>query len=180
MSQLILYPTGDGTYINDFTPYPISPSTIYDKVDETIADDDSTYIEMTDYNVIKYCSFTKNTINNVLPLTAGVRVRAKNIGGLGFSGSFYGALIINGTIYSKQIGLITSYQYLESTTTLWTVNPATNNPWTLNDINNIEFGAGTRITAGTNGRITMVYLVVNVADNQVIVSDNININELID
>ena len=138
-----LYPEGAGSYTEFPNQHPDS-GFHWDKVDEAIPDEASTYIYSAIDDTGTYIdTFTVqdssieegNTINSV---TVYIRERSiPTTGNLrGYSGT---EMISHSTLYEG------AFAYASSTwsykTTVYDVNPFTNEEWTLEEINAIEIGA---------------------------------------
>ncbi len=158
-----LRPNGAGSETSIDTQYPGS-SSHWDKVDEAIPDEDTTYVEnkngavnsfQRDLYAIQDHSVGSGTINQVR-IVARQKHNATNNSSLKIS--------------LKTHGQVFDYDYGPYCQSVWndiyhdmTVNPSTNSTWTWDEIDAVE--AGISLGGSTYGpdwsRVTQVYVVVN-------------------
>jgi hypothetical protein len=160
MPTLILRPDSNGSE-NEVYQYPDSGSH-YDKVDEEVSDDDTTYLYYdTSLSGPKdeYCFYSDSglgsaTINSV---TVYAKVKRYNVGYAGFRLR----VKVGGTDYESGVKYATA-SYTEVSET-WTTNPYTGQPWTAEEIDALE--AGVRYNGVGNGclweRCTQIWVVVD-------------------
>jgi phage-related protein len=156
-TTLILRPTGD-VAAGSWAPYPVSPSTLWDKVDDDVSDDDATYIEAAGTDA---ALFTTLPLSTGTPVSVTVKAMYKPAGagaaqsawvrvagpGYGASGSLSN---ISGTSY-----VLVSYT--------WAARPSLGSPpWALADINALSFG----VDSGLAGqRVSQVWLEVTMSES---------------
>jgi hypothetical protein len=150
-SSAYLYPTGDAS-AGFPNIYPTSPTTHYDKVDETVADDDATYV----YGAANGATYTDRYYKTTLSIgtskiaAVDIIIRYK---GAGVKIGFY----IGGTLYLSSA--LTSKTAWTTTSNRWTKNPATGNDWTQTDVNNAQLVVQATTAAGqTVAAFTQVYI----------------------
>jgi hypothetical protein len=169
------FPTSDKTIFN-WTPYPSSPTTRWDKVDEDPSDDDTSYIYNTVASQSCYFGFTPfsvppgSTINYLR-----ISYRHKKIAG--GTCNIRSALQI-GEIYpinSVDPGVNPTNGTWNTRTYDYTTNPHTGLPWTVDDINGLGGAGGNGLTAfglwstdaTPNPYCTQVYAVVDYTAAQI-------------
>jgi len=146
-------PESDDAVSGTWTVYPASPTTLYDKVNETSADDDDTYIESSIADSRALFGFSGLNIPvGARDIYVRVYHRRKRIG----SGTARQFIRINDTNYDGTTSTpSTSYG---TTLTTWSTNPVTGNPWTSAEVNSLQ-GFGINLVSGTV-RSTQVYLYI--------------------
>ena len=158
MATITLRPNAAGDLTELENQFPASGAH-WDKVDEAVADEDTTYIYPDDtqvgygtdlYNLESFPTGTV-TITNV---AVTVRVRKDQAAYIGY---FYIEVKTGGIVYESSIQVATT-AYADYTRN-WTTNPQTGVAWTASDINALQ--AGVKLRRGVeNLRATQVYIVV--------------------
>jgi len=150
---LTLRPNGDDTVLWDI--YPTTPTTHYDKVNETSPDNDATYIYTnvepeSDLFTLTDTSQT-GTINSV---TVWARIKT-----LGNERTKIGVKTYGISYWSASIIVTTSYADYSAA---WTTNPNTTASWTWTEINNLIAGVQhDNIGGAAENRVTMIWAVVD-------------------
>ena len=117
----------------------VGASSIREAIDDTDADDDTTYIEAPSTIGTRFAV----TLSELSTTTGiyGVQLTnmAQNIAGSEISASLEGLVVVNGSdrIDSWQSVTQDEWRPIQS---LWTANPVTGNPWTPTDINAADWG----------------------------------------
>jgi len=163
--SVIRRPTGDESSIGAWTVFPAVPGTMFDKVDEVIADDDATYISV-NAATWPYTRVMFSFIPIVLdPLWHDMIV---TVTARGTSGNYNCYLKVGGVYYPNTLGIHFHTVGYYTWDKEWVVNPATNLPWTIADIEGTgpnplqAFG----IDCGDAGsRVTQIYMKVHLGNN---------------
>jgi len=136
MATTILRPNGDTGFINIDGIVPGAPTTHYDKVDEIVADDYTTYLYMASYDSLTdYFQIPdpalSGTITNV----------AVHLRGMARNGALYFMLRPAGSAGYIKAAVVSVSAWTDADSgTEWALNPYTGLPWTWDDINNLEIG----------------------------------------
>ncbi len=161
------YPTGDISAAGTWAVYPASPTTKWDKVDETPHDTDTTYLthgNTAGSALFSFSAFSIPTGSRITNLTVTVMARDVTSG----TNKVQPAIRVNGTNYlttstSTEVPVNAAYGAISYA---YTTNPNTTAAWTVADINGT--GAAPLQGFGTNSadanpafRITQVSAVVN-------------------
>lgn len=161
MVTITLRPAGGGALTEWSAQYP-SSGYHFDKVDEAVTDEDSTYIYLgsSSYkaDLFRHSGYTASG-----DITA-IRVYARGCNVVGGSSYSYwkGAVRTGGTTYyGTEVVYATTIAY----TTMnweWTTNPNTGLAWRWSDLELLEFGIAARNgTGGNTTRCTQVYIEVD-------------------
>jgi hypothetical protein len=119
-----------GTFVLE----PTSPTTHYDKVDETTADDNTTYIELTGNNSYTYFDFSAFDFDDGVTITK-VEVVYRHKKDAAQTANIRSALKVNGTLYDTvDAGVNPANGTWGDTTYEYTVNPDTSLAWTATDL----------------------------------------------
>lgn len=159
------FPTGDISAAGTWSVYPTSPTTKWDKVDETPHDSDSTYLlhGTTAGNALfSFSAFSIPAGSTISDLTVTLVARDNTSG----TNKMQPAITVNGTNYlttSTSTNVATSYGPISYA---YTTNPDTGAAWTVDDINGIGSntlqGFGVRSAdANPQIRVTQVFAEVN-------------------
>lgn len=162
-----VYPDADIS-TGGWSIYPSSPSTLYDKVDETSPDNNSSYIR-NPYNSTSSSIFDFNFTTT--PPTGTITVKLYAVAGKTVSNTrrVRGVLQIDGNEYEGGYKNLDNYYKTYSWT--WSNNPKTNTAWTADEIQQIASSGkleGFGIKAYSNYSaasiyVTQLYLVIEVA-----------------
>jgi len=153
MATVTLRPNADG-FLTEWSVYPSTPTTHYDKVDEETPDEDSTYIYIT--------AIGKDYWNIEDPGVAGVisnvrvYVRARKTTAT-LTRITIRIYTYSTEYYSGTIDLTTSYvnYYFD-----WATNPKTGSAWTWTEITNLQIGVRCASSDTLEARVTQAYCVV--------------------
>lgn len=144
--SVTVYPTSDFNVINPsyVGVYPTSPTTRYDKVDEAIADNSTTYISTGTPNQsgvdfgMEDITPPSGTISNV---TVFMRVQAIITSGSGKNIWFKPRVNqVDYSAFTTKAGVATGQNNWEDFTWTYTTNPSTGVAWTWDDINAMKVG----------------------------------------
>lgn len=140
MATLTLRPSSEGNSTNISTVYPALLTTHYDKVDEAVADDNSTVVQTEStayerdfYTLPNHTTTEYGVINNVKIYFRGMTT--SNI-----TGFITPALRTNSNNYSGSEEPFASNSTWETFNQTWTTNPNTSNVWTWDEIDELEIG----------------------------------------
>jgi len=159
----IRVPVADGDISGTWNPTPSSPTTRWDKVDET-SYDDTDYITGTTnsggYALFDITAFDVPAGSTIEGLTVVIRVRDSTSG----NNNIYERIKVNGSYYSGATShnpgtSFTTYSYT------WATNPATGSNWTVADINGTGSNALQQIGVHSTDlnpdmRVSMIYALV--------------------
>jgi len=158
-------PTGDGSL--NFTPFPASPATNYDKIDDPIGtpDEDTTYIYRSDTNQTDEYTFTAFDITSTSIASITVTARARIAAGSGQTLKV--GIQVNLTDYLGATDHAITGSYANYSDT-WTTNPNTGSAWVEADVEGTGLSPLERIrvraltmTAGDTTYVTQLYMTVN-------------------
>ena len=160
MTTLTLRPTGAGALTEWTSQYPASGAH-WEKVDESVADDDTTYI---------YSQGTPTDLFSITPSVLGgkinsvaVTVRVYPEGyNAGEDAHAWGAVRTHDTTYYSSASQNFTYHTYTNLTFTWTTNPNTSSAWTWSEIYTMQIGLKTQINSTVpTVRCTQVYATVD-------------------
>ncbi len=127
----------------------------FDCVDETVSDDDTTYVHVTGAGG-SFDYYQMGNLSGSLPTITNVRVvlNARTTG----SGAVVPAMNVSGDIYQGTQQSVTSSYALYGHD--WPLNPSTRLPWTVTQVNNLIGGMIVSTAAGAT-RVTQLYIEVS-------------------
>ncbi len=150
--------TGDTTDIS--SQYPDSGAH-WDKVDEEVADDWSTYIytSSTNYETSLYSISGHSGGSGTI---YGVTIYFRFAGNTGHTGYAKAAIKTHDTTYEGNAESQTDQTFVNESYT-WTINPNTSSAWTWGEIDTLQAGVSLRGSSGYNAYCTQVYVEVDYA-----------------
>jgi len=168
-SSLTFRPTGDDT--NQGNDWSASGGGgLWADIDESVADDDTTYMYAQVANSQDYLADFDNT--NILSVANNLQIKEVvlhhrsrwTVSGPSESGTLKSLIRVNGTRYADATADNLTSSYVNYSHK-WTTNPNTGLAWTKADLSLIEaFGVELSYLNNTNVRVTQVYLVVTYYD----------------
>lgn len=153
--SFVLHVNGAGSLTE--IDYHVGASTNWQAVDETVADDDNTYVYTPNgnYHTDVY-TFTDSTVVGCTITSITVSCRAKNNVN---KGNLRPTVYVGGAeYYSDQYSLTSTYT---DYTTSWLTNPASGSAWTWADIVSLEAGVSVKDNGSAECRVTQVTVTVN-------------------
>ncbi len=159
MDTVTLRPSANGAVNAWGYQYPASGSH-WDKVDEAVADDATTYLYYGSVTANKTELFVHAGYVGAGEINA-VRVYYR-IKSLGVDTTYYQAVVkTHGVNYYETVQSRTGAFDWTTYYKEWTVCPATGLPWTWDEINQLQFGITTKASAGGVKHFTQCYVEVD-------------------
>lgn len=168
MPSVTIYPTSDFNIINPsyLTVNPTSPTTKYDKVDEAVADDNTTYVTSATSNQCG-ADFGMGTVTppsgTILNVTIFMRIQVIITSGSGKSYWFKPRVNqIDYSAFTMKAGIGLGGNNWENFSWTYTTNPSTGVAWTWEDFNAMKvgflwYGSDTKV----RGYLTQINATVN-------------------
>lgn len=160
MVAVILRPTGNGATQEWSSQYPGSGSH-YDKVDESVADDDTTYI---------YSTGAPTDTFSITPTVLGGKINSVSVVvrlyPLGYNAAedahAWGVVRTYDTDYPHASSQDFTYSTYTTLTFTWTTNPNTSSAWTWSEIYNMQIGVKATVSSTVpTVRCTQIYASVD-------------------
>jgi hypothetical protein len=157
-NHAVIRPDAD-TATKQWTQFPASPTTHYDKVNEALTDKDTTYILATGNNLKDVFSLQNPPTSDWLISSIELAIYARQTSG---NERIRAILVIGGNTYNGS--LVTppaSLTYTRYTDT-WTSNPATGSAWTWADIASLQAGVWSEAQGAWGGQlqVTQIYVTI--------------------
>lgn len=167
MATVIIRPTGDIAHGGNIKFYPDNFAGFYNKVNEAVADDHTTFLHTNATTQNNYADFAMANLTAYEGSINKVSIAIRAMVGSGYN--YYVKSRVNGIDNGSFISVSDTFT---TYTQDWVINPSTGLAWTWTDINNMSVGIKAyEPNTKAIGEITQVYAIV---DYSVGYANNIN------